>query len=113
MLHVVDIAHPQYEDHISTVTKTLQDLGVVNKPTLVVFNKIDLYRAHYYDEMLTNHEKQEIENEFQENLTKKYQHESICISAADKENIDTLREKMTQMIKEQYVIRYPHQSQFW
>lgn len=113
LLHVVDIAHPQYEDHISTVTKTLQDLGVVNKPTLVVFNKIDLYRAHYYDEMLTNHEKQEIENEFQENLTKKYQHESICISAADKENIDTLREKMTQMIKEQYVIRYPHQSQFW
>jgi GTP-binding protein HflX len=113
LLHVVDVAHPQYEDHIATVTKTLQELEVVNKPTLVVFNKMDLYRARYYDEMLTNQEKQEIETEFQEKLRQKYQHESICISAADKENIDGLREKMIQMIKEQYVIRYPHQSQFW
>ncbi|MFM8449032.1 MAG: GTPase HflX, partial [Haliscomenobacter sp.] len=49
LIHVVDIAHPQHEDHIRTVNQTLEELGVSDKPTLLVFNKIDLYREKNYD----------------------------------------------------------------
>ena len=49
LLHVVDLAHPQFEDHIRTVNTTLQELGAIDKPTLMVYNKIDLYRERNYD----------------------------------------------------------------
>ncbi|MEL6274862.1 MAG: GTPase HflX, partial [Bacteroidota bacterium] len=49
LLHVVDIAHPQHEDHIRTVQKLLKELGAEEKPTLLVFNKIDLFRERNYD----------------------------------------------------------------
>jgi len=52
LVHVVDLAHPQFEDHIKTVNKTLLELGVESKPTLMVFNKIDLYRERHFDALL-------------------------------------------------------------
>ena len=51
LIHVVDVAHPQFEDHINSVNQTLQELGV-EKPTLLVLNKVDLYRDRYFDEYL-------------------------------------------------------------
>ena len=113
LMHVVDISHPQYEDHISTVQSTLKELKVDDKPTLMVFNKMDLYRIKYHDELLDAQTKQEIEREFEENIKNKYNTECVFISAVERENIDELREIMTRMIKEQYVIRYPHHAKQW
>ena len=112
ILHVVDIAHPQYEDQIRTVQATLKDLGVDDKPTLMVFNKMDLYRERYFDELVDTETKESIEAELIENLTNKYG-ESVIMSATSKENIEELRERLGRLIKEQYVVRYPHQAQQW
>ena len=112
IMHVVDIAHPQYEDQIRTVQATLKDLGVDDKPTLMVFNKMDLYRERYFDALVDTETKDNIEAELIENLTNKYG-ESVIISAFSKENLDELRERLGRIIKEQYVVRYPHQAQQW
>jgi GTP-binding protein HflX len=113
LLHVVDIAHPQYEDQISAVNQTLTDLKVLEKPTLMVFNKIDLYRTRNYDDMLTEAERAEIEADFQKQVKEKYDVESVIVSAHNKEGVDELRETLLRLLKEQYVIRYPHQAKFW
>jgi GTPase len=113
LLHVVDIAHLKYEDHIATVQSTLKELGVADKPVLMVFNKMDLYRSRYYDALLDAQTKKEIEAELQENVRSKYSADCVFMSAANKENVEELREILTQMIKEQYVVRYPHQVQQW
>jgi len=113
LLHVVDIAHPNFEDHIRTVTQTLLDLGAQEKPTLLIFNKIDLYRERYFDELLPEEVKEEILEDLKSNLKNNFHHDNIFISAAQRENIDQLREKMTEMITTQYEIRYPYQTKTW
>jgi GTPase len=113
LLHVVDIAHPQYLDHITTVNKTLQELGVTEKPTLLVCNKIDAYRKNYFDDFLEDSIKAEILHDLKEMLLNKFNTPSIYISAQERENIDTLRDLMIKMIKEEYVIRYPHYVKTW
>lgn len=110
LLHVVDIAHPQYEDHIKAVNKTLQDLNVVDKPILMVFNKIDLYREKYFDAYLDQENKDKILTELQENLSNTYNCDTIFISALEKENVPQLREKMKALIQSQYTVRYPYQT---
>ena len=112
LLHVVDIAHPQFEDHIKTVQKTLQELGASEKPTLMVYNKIDLYRERYFDDLLTKQERADIETELQEKLGSNYG-ECVFVSAHSKEGIEQLRDRMTRIIKECYVVRYPHQVKGW
>ena len=107
IVQVVDIAHPQYEDQIRTVQATLKDLGVDDKPTLMVFNKMDLYRERYFDALVDEETKANIEADLLENLTNKYG-ESVIMSAETKENIEELRERLGRLIKEQYVVRYPH-----
>ena len=113
LLHVVDIAHPHYEDQIRTVNETLQSLGVIEKPTIMVFNKFDLYRERYYDDLLDATTKSEIEMELKENLATKYGKEMVFISAKTKEGLDELKAIMTTMIKELYVVRYPHDTKQW
>jgi GTPase len=113
LLHVVDMAHPQYEDHIATVQSTLKELKVDDKPTIMVFNKMDLYRQKYYDDLLNEETKAEIEKDLLDNVRNKYNALCVFISAFNKENIDELKEMMTKLIKEQYVIRYPHQAKQW
>lgn len=113
LLHVVDIAHPQYEDQIKTVNKTLQELGALEKPTLMVFNKIDHYRTLYFDDYLEADTKKEIEEELKENLKNQFEHDNIFISALTKENMDGFRAQLTQLVREQYEIRYPYQARVW
>ncbi len=113
LLHVVDMAHPQFEDHIKTVNSTLKDLDVQEKPTLLVFNKIDLYRERYFDDLLDDQTGKEIELELQENLKNEYEHDNIFISAVTKENISTFRDLLKKMVQEQYEIRYPYQVKHW
>ena len=113
LIHVVDMAHPQFEDHIQTVNKTLQELGVENKPTLMVFNKLDLYRERYFDDLLDEEVKVEILSELKQNLKNNYEHDNIFISAIKKENIQELRAKIKEMVSGAYNVRYPYKSQFF
>lgn len=114
LVHVVDIAHSHYEDHIATVSATLKDLGCAEKPMLMIFNKMDLLRAKNYDALLDDKTRDEIAAEQQEAIRKKYENcECVFVTATEKENFETLRATLGRMIKEQYVIRYPHQSQQW
>lgn len=113
LIHVVDMAHPQFEDHIKTVNKTLQELGVEDKKTLMVFNKIDLYRSRYFDDLLDDEVKDEILLELKENLKNNYEHDNIFISAINGENIGELRAKLKEMVSDAYNKRYPYKSQFF
>lgn len=113
LLHVVDIAHPQHEDHIRTVNETLRDLGALDKPTVMIFNKIDLYRDKYFDAYLDKETQNEIETELKDNLFNQFEHENIFISALQKENISELRAMLTKKIKDLYEIRYPYQVKHW
>jgi GTP-binding protein HflX len=113
LVHVVDISHPHYMDHIETVHKTLKELGVIDKPMLMVFNKLDVYRNMYYDDMLDAQTKLDLEAELKENMSTKFHCDNLFISAKTKENLETLRQVLTTMIKEQYVVRYPHQAKQW
>lgn len=113
LLHVVDFAHPQYEDHIATVNMTLQDIGCSDKPTLLVFNKMDLYRERNFDALLETEVKHEIELEIKQNLSNKYDTENILISAQTGENIQLLKDRIGEMVEKQYMIRYPYKNNKW
>ncbi len=113
LLHVVDLAHPQFEDHVRTVNMTLKELGVEDKPTLLVFNKIDLYRERYFDSYLDQETKNEIESELQKRMKSLYEHDNVFISALARENINQLREKITTLVRGLYEIRYPYQAKHW
>lgn len=113
IIHVIDISHPQYEDHINTVTNTLKEMGVDQRPTLMVFNKIDAYREKNFDKLLDLETQKEILAELKENLENNYEHPNVFISAKTKENVDILREKIAELVTEQYHIRYPYQSKSW
>jgi GTP-binding protein HflX len=113
LLHVVDIGHPRYEEHIAAVNETLDELDARNKPTLMVYNKMDIYREKNFDALLDSQIKKEIERELLVNLTHQFDHDGIFISAANRENIDLLREKLLVMVKREYKIRYPHEVRSW
>jgi GTPase len=113
LLHVVDIAHPQHEEQIRTVNETLKDMGALDKPTLLVFNKIDLYRELNYDEYLTEEGKREIEEGLMGSLRYMFSQDAIFVSAHTKENIPQLREELKARVHEQYLIRYPYQAKQW
>jgi GTPase len=113
LVHVIDISHPQYEDHIKTVQTTLNELGAEDRTTLMVFNKIDLYRERYFDEYLDNTTKAEIMAEISAKFKLQYNYPSVFISALDKENLDELRDTLREMISEEYKVRYPYQVKMW
>ena len=113
LLHVVDMAHPQFEDHLRTVNETLKDLEALEKPTLLVFNKIDLYRERYFDKLLEQEAKDDIERDLKKNLKDEFEHENIFISAKSKENLDALREQILGLVKQHYHTRYPYQAKHW
>ncbi len=113
LLHVVDISHPQFEDHIKTVRQTLQELKAFEKPTLLVFNKLDRYRLNYFDKYLPEEDKKMILEELKEKLENEYQQPALFVSARDNENIDLLRNTMKELIQNQYTARYPYQTKHW
>ena len=113
LIHVVDIAHPQHEDQIRTVNQTLKELDALEKPTLFVFNKIDEYRRLNYDLLLEDETKTEIEAGISENLRHAFEHDNVLVSAVTRENMDLLRNKIIDLVKQAYEVRYPHQAKLW
>jgi GTP-binding protein HflX len=113
LVHVVDIAHSQYEDHIDAVNRTLKDLDAIDKKTLMIFNKMDLYREKYFDELLDGETKEDIEAQLKDNLRSRYGADVIFISASKKENLSELRILLKKWVEEVYEIRYPYQVRKW
>ena len=113
LLHVVDIAHPQYEDHIHTVNKTLTELEAIDKPTIMVFNKMDLYRKLNFDEYLDKKNKESIEKDLKENLKNTFDRDNVFISAIKKEKISELKQKMKLLVEKKYEERYPYKTKYW
>jgi GTP-binding protein HflX len=113
LVHVVDLAHPQYEDHINTVNNTLKEMEAQDKTCLLVFNKLDLYRERYFDDFLPQDDKQQILADLKQNLENTYDADIVMISAKKKENMQALREKLNQMVSKAYEIRYPYQVKHW
>jgi GTP-binding protein HflX len=113
LVHVVDIAHAQHEDHIETVQNTLNELGASDRTTLMVFNKVDLYREKYFDDYLDQNTKAEIMEEIKEKFSNLYNFPNVLISATEKENIEDLRQILAEMIINEYNVRYPYQAKSW
>jgi GTP-binding protein HflX len=113
LLHVVDISHPQYEDHIHAVHGTLREIGIGEKPTIMVLNKIDRYREIQYDALLEQDVKNQIEFEIQDRLRNEYGHETVLVSAATGENISALRDAITKYVMDAYNVRYPYRAKEW
>lgn len=113
LLHVVDIAHPQYMDHIETVLETLKELGTQDKPMLLICNKMDAYRKTHFDKYLDDETRKDLEQELHRELSEKYPFDILFISAQTSENIEQLRALLKERIAQQYLIRYPYRSKTW
>jgi GTP-binding protein HflX len=112
LLHVVDISHPQFEEQINVVNQTLRDLGADQKPTFLVYNKLDLYREKNIDEQLKPEIKQALINDFQNTWMAKANDKAIFISAQNRENIPEFRKKLYDQVKELYLERYPYKASY-
>jgi GTP-binding protein HflX len=110
LLHVVDISHPQYEEQIGVVNKTLQELKAFEKPILTIFNKMDLYEEKNFDEWLDESVQQEILRELKEKWDGATDNNCVFISAQEKNNIDALREMMLSRVRDMYKVRYPYRT---
>ena len=109
LVHVVDISHPDFEEQISVVEKTLSDLGCSEKPSMLVFNKIDAYTWTPQDEDdLTGPTRENISlEELKRTWMAKMQGDCLFISAREKQNIEELREVLYQKVRELHVQKYP------
>ncbi|HYM94798.1 MAG TPA: GTPase HflX [Chitinophagaceae bacterium] len=113
LLHVVDISHPNYEEQIGIVNKILQEIGIIEKPMLTIFNKMDLYEKNTFDEWLEKDTKKEILDDLYERWQRETHGNAIFISAKEKKNIDELRKTILEKVREMYRKRYPYKLDFW
>ncbi len=110
LVHVVDISHPNFEEQYEVVNQTLQDISESEKPSIIVFNKIDAFTYQPKDEDdLTPIKKENISlEELQKTWMAKLDNDCIFISAREKINIDEMRKLFYDKIKEIHVKRYPY-----
>lgn len=113
LLHVVDISHPNYEDQLAVVNKTLQELNAHEKPTITIFNKMDLYEQQTFDEWLGEDTKKEILQDLYDRWNHETGDNAVFVSATEKRNVEKLRSTILQKVKELYKIRYPYRSIFY
>ena len=112
LLHVVDISHPDFEDHIESVNQTLADIKSNNKTTIMVFNKIDTFKHLTIDEddLITEKTKkhftlEEWKTTWMNNVGKE---KAIFISATNKENFEEFRERVYEAVREIHISRFPY-----
>ena len=113
LLHVVDIAHPQYENQFNVVNKTLAELGANDKPVITIFNKMDKYAEQAFDQWL----EPEVKAELLSDLKHRWQNETrgncVFVSATKKTNLNGLRQSILNEVREMYRIRYPYRAEFF
>jgi len=112
LLHVVDISHPNYEEQIGVVNKTLQELNAFEKPTITIFNKMDQYEEQTFDEWLEEDTKKEILEDLYERWQRETNGNAVFVAAIEKRNLDILRKTILQKVRELYRIRYPYKTEF-
>jgi len=111
LLHVVDISHKNFQDHIQVVQQTISDLGAGDKPTILVFNKIDAFTCTPKDEDdLTPKLPENYSLEDFENMYFAKQQQCIFISAREKLHIDEFKTLVYNNVKEMHAIRYPYNN---
>lgn len=114
LLHVVDISHPDFEDHIASVNQTLLDIKSADKPTIMVFNKIDAYKSIKIDEddLMTEKTSRHYSLEEWKNtwMSKMGAEKTLFISATDKTNFEEFREKVYEAVRQIHITRFPYNN---
>ncbi|CAM1371564.1 GTPase HflX [Tenacibaculum litoreum] len=111
LLHVVDISHPNFEDHIASVNKILDEIDSKDKPTVMVFNKIDAYTHETIDEddLVTEKTKEHYTLEdWKRTWMNDLEAESIFISALNKDNLENFKDKVYEEVKKIHIQRFPY-----
>ena len=112
LLHVVDMSHPQHEEQIVVVNKTLQDLKAYDKPVVTIFNKMDMFEKNHFDPWLEEDVKKQILQELKERWENELEGNCVFVSATEKRNIDSLRATILNKVRTQYNIRYPYKTEY-
>jgi GTP-binding protein HflX len=114
LLHVVDISHHDFEDHIESVNEILKDIKSNDKPTIMIFNKIDAYKAERIeeDDLITERTSKHysIEEWKKTWMNKVGENNAIFISATNKENFEEFRRKVYETVREIHVTRFPYNN---
>jgi len=111
LLHIVDISHPNFEDHIDSVNKILDEIKSADKPTLMVFNKIDAYTNEVIeeDDLITERNKSHYTlQDWEKTWMHKMNGDCIFISALNKENLDEFKTKVFEEVKKIHITRFPY-----
>lgn len=114
LLHVVDISHPDFEDHIESVNKTLQEIKSNDKPTIMVFNKIDAYKhlTIEEDDLITERTRKywTLDEWKQTWMSNVGQNKALFISARNKENFEEFRETVYEAVRQIHITRFPYNN---
>ena len=113
LLHIVDISHPNFEDHINSVNKILNEIGSSDKKTIMVFNKIDLYEQEILeeDDLVTERTSKHFTiEEWKHTWMQQLGENTIFISALKKENFDDFRKKVYDAVREIHISRFPYNN---
>ena len=113
LLHMVDISHQNFNEHIESVNKILKDINSLNKPTIMVFNKIDVFKNEDFDEtnLLDEYsEKNYTLEEWKQTWMAKMGDNVIFISATKKDNIDVFRNKVYSVVRKIHIKRFPYNN---
>ncbi len=113
LLHVVDISHPQYEEQLEVVNKTLAELGCADKLTITIFNKMDQFEKNTFDEWLEEDVKKQILRELKERWEESTKGNCVFVSAIDKYNFAELRQTILNKVRDMYQIRYPYKAEYF
>ena len=113
LLHVVDISHPNFEDHINSVNQILNEIGSADKKTIMVFNKIDLYEQEILedDDLVTERTSKHFTiEEWKHTWMQQLGENVIFISALKKENLEEFRKKTYNAVREIHISRFPYNN---
>lgn len=112
LIHMVDISHPEFEEHIKVVNKTLQEIGANEQPMLMIFNKIDnyTYEEKEEDDLSPITRSNYTLEDWKQTWMGKNNAPAIFISAKEKQNIDALKNMLYQEVKKIHAFRYPYQN---
>ena len=111
LLHVVDISHPSFEEHIASVNKILEEIHALDKPTLMVFNKIDVYIPKPFDEtdlLVPRTQAHYSIDEWKATWMSKIGDQSLFVSAITKENLEEFRKRVYDEVRKIHIQRFPY-----